>query len=132
MFNLFEVAWGLRNDTEYGADPDTQRMIRLAKAERAIRRLQRAIDTLPWHERSPFSDPIEDILFKNASTQERWVTDTETYLPKALLQIKKHEKMRNHSHGFYGTECTPRESCRSSQAHPLSCMHLSFHQPGTA
>jgi hypothetical protein len=48
MFDLFEVAWGLRNDTEHGADrlrndtehgadPVTQRMIRLAKAERAIR-----------------------------------------------------------------------------------------------
>jgi hypothetical protein len=36
MFDLFEVAWGLRNTTEHGVDPATQRMIRLAKAERAI------------------------------------------------------------------------------------------------
>jgi hypothetical protein len=47
MFDLFEVAWGLCNATEHGADPHTQRMIRLAKAERAIRRLYRAGETLP-------------------------------------------------------------------------------------
>jgi hypothetical protein len=59
MFDLLEVAWGLRNDNEHGADPETQRMIRLAKAEQAIRRLYRAIDTLPSHERSPLNDPMD-------------------------------------------------------------------------
>jgi hypothetical protein len=53
MFDLFDLAWGLRNDNEHGADPETQRMIRLAKAERAICRLYRAIDTLPSHDRFP-------------------------------------------------------------------------------
>jgi hypothetical protein len=54
MFDLFDLAWGLRNDNEHGADPETQRMIRLAKAKRAIRRLYRAIYTLPSYERFPF------------------------------------------------------------------------------
>jgi hypothetical protein len=74
MFDLFEVAWGLRDATEDGADPLTQRMIRLAKAERAIRRLYRAIDELPSHERFPFSDPMEDLLATTVATQERWVS----------------------------------------------------------
>jgi hypothetical protein len=52
---MFDLAWGLRNDNEHGADPETQRMIRLAKAERA----------LPSHERFPFRDPMEDILARN-------------------------------------------------------------------
>jgi hypothetical protein len=32
---MFDLAWGLRNANEHGVDPETQRMIRLAKAERA-------------------------------------------------------------------------------------------------
>jgi hypothetical protein len=143
-----DVARRLRNATEHGADPDTQRMIRLAKSERAIRRLYRAIDDLPPHERFPFGDPM--ILATTVSTQERWVSDTETYLPKAFKRIKRQGKMHNHSleeHGFYGTKRIgklvgffslhvfsqfPLESCRSSQAHPFSFMLLSFHKPGTA
>jgi hypothetical protein len=103
---MFDVAWGLRNDNEHGIDPETQRVIRLAKAERAIRRLYRAIDELPLHERFPFSDPMETV-----STQKRWVSDTEAYLPKAFKRIKRQEKMHNHSlevYGFYGTKRTPR------------------------
>jgi hypothetical protein len=95
MFDLFEVTWGLRNDTEHGADPDTQRMIRLAKAERSIRRLYRAIDELPSHERFPFSDPMEDLLATTLSTQERWVSLTEAYLPIAFKRINKQD---NDSH----------------------------------
>jgi hypothetical protein len=71
MSDLLDLAWELRNDTEHGTDPERQRMIRLAKAERAIRRLYRAIDTLSSHERFPFSDPMEDRLAKTASTRER-------------------------------------------------------------
>jgi hypothetical protein len=101
----FDLAWGLRNDNEHGAEPETQRMIRLAKAEWAIRRLYRAIDELPSHERFPFSDPMEGLLAETASTQERWVSDTEAYLPKAFKCIKGQEKLYNHvleEHGFYG------------------------------
>jgi hypothetical protein len=98
MFDLFEVAWGLRNAPENGADPETQRMIRLAKAERAIRRLYRAIDELPPHERFPFSDPMEDLLATTASTQERWVSLTEAYPPKVFKRLKKQEKYRPRGH----------------------------------
>jgi hypothetical protein len=111
MFDLLDLAWGLRNDNEHGADPETQRMIRLVKAERAIRRLYCAIDELPSHERFPFSEPMEDILAKTASTQERWVSDTEAYLPKAFKRIKNQKKLRNHAleeYGFYGTKRIPR------------------------
>jgi hypothetical protein len=79
MFDLFDLAWGMRNDNEHGMDPETQRMIRLSKAKWAIRRLYRAVDTLPSHKRFPFSDPMEDLLAKTASTQEHWVSDTEAY-----------------------------------------------------
>jgi hypothetical protein len=144
-----------RNDNENGAEPETQSMIRLAKAEWAIRRLYRAIDELPSHERFPFSYPMEDVFAETASTQESWVPDTEAYLPKAFTRIKKQEKMNNHAleeYGFYGIRSAllefigelvgffslyvffrfRLESCRSSQAHPFSFTLLSFYQPGTA
>jgi hypothetical protein len=104
MFDLFELAWGLRNDTEHGADPHTKRMIRVVKVERAIRRLYRA------GERFPFSDPMEDLLATTDSTQERWVSLTEAYLPKAFKRIKKQDYIRNHSieeYGFHGKQHTP-------------------------
>jgi hypothetical protein len=154
MFDLFELAWGLRNDTEHGTDPETQCMIRLAKVERAIRHLYHAIDELPSHERFPFSDPIEDLLATTASTQERWVSDTEAYLPKDFKRIKNQKERRNHAleeYGFYGRSAFLEfigklvgffslhvfsqfhlESCRRSQAHPFAFVLLSFHQPGTA
>jgi hypothetical protein len=93
---------------------------------------------------------MEDLLATTVSTQERWVSLTEAYLPKVFKRLKKQAKIHNHSleeygfeYGFHGTQRTPEfigmlvpqfhlESCRSSQAHPLSIMHLSFHQPGTA
>jgi hypothetical protein len=100
-----------RGATEYGADPDTQRIIRLAKAERAIRRLYRAGETLPSCERFPFSDPMEDLLATTVSTQERWVSQVEAYLPKVFKRLKKQAKIGNHSleeygfeHGFHGTQ----------------------------
>jgi hypothetical protein len=39
--------WGLRNADEHGADLETQRTIRLAKCERAIRRLYHTGESLP-------------------------------------------------------------------------------------
>jgi hypothetical protein len=115
MFDLFELAWGLRNATEHGVDPHTKRMIRLAKAERAIRRLYRAGERLPSCERFPFSDPMEDLLATTVSTQERWVSQVEAYLPKVFKRLKKQAKIGNHSleeygfeHGFHGTQRTPR------------------------
>jgi hypothetical protein len=80
MFDLFDLVWGMRNADEYGVDLETQRLIRLAKCERAIRRLYSAGASLPHHERHPFRDPIEDVLSKSLCRQERWVTLTEEYL----------------------------------------------------
>jgi hypothetical protein len=49
MFDLFDLAWGMRNADEHGVDLETQRLIRLAKCERAIRRLYSAGASLPHH-----------------------------------------------------------------------------------
>jgi hypothetical protein len=109
MFDLFELAWVLRNFDEHGADLETQRMIRLAKAERAIRRLYREGDSLPTYGSFPFNDPMEDILTKTVSSQESWITKTEAFLPKALWRIKTHKQMHNHSIPEYcGADRTPR------------------------
>jgi hypothetical protein len=109
MFDLFELAWGLRNADEHGADLETQRMISLAKAEWAIRRLYREGDSLPTYDRFPFSHPMEDILTRTVSSQERWITKTEAFLPKALRRIKTQEKRKNHSiKKFFGADRTPR------------------------
>jgi hypothetical protein len=71
----------MRNADEHGADLETQRRIRLAKYERAIRRLYRAGNILPPHERHPFRDPIADELSKSLCNQERWVTLIERVPP---------------------------------------------------
>jgi hypothetical protein len=49
MFDLFDVAWRLRNADEHGADLEPQRMINLAKCERAIRHLYHTGESLPLH-----------------------------------------------------------------------------------
>jgi hypothetical protein len=54
---------------------------------------------------------MEDILATTASTQERWVSNTDAYLPKAVKRIKRQEKMHNHlleEYGLYGTKRTSR------------------------
>jgi hypothetical protein len=79
MFDLFDLARGMRNADEHGADLETQRLIRLAKCERAIHRLYHDGDLLPHHERHPFRDPIDDVLSKSLCKRERWVTLTEEY-----------------------------------------------------
>ena len=68
MFNLFDLAWGLRNADEHGVDLETQRMIRLAKCERAIRRLYHTSESLPPHERHPFRDGMDDVSSKSLPT----------------------------------------------------------------
>jgi hypothetical protein len=62
---MFDLALGMRNADEHGADLETQRLIRLAKCERAICRLYRTGDLLAHHEKHPFRDPIEDVLSKS-------------------------------------------------------------------
>jgi hypothetical protein len=110
MFDLFDLAWGLRNIDEHGVDLETQRMIRLATAERAIRRLFRAGESLPSHERYPFDEsPMEDILATTVSSQESWIAKTEAFLPKARRRILKQFKKRNHSvKEYFGAKRTPR------------------------
>ena len=54
IFELFDLVWGLRNKDEHGAEPETQRLIKLAKCERAIRRLYEKSISLLYCERHPF------------------------------------------------------------------------------
>jgi hypothetical protein len=109
MFDLFELVWGLCNGDEHGVDPETQRMISLANAERAIRRLYRAGDSLPTYDRFPFSDPMEDVLTRTVSAQKRWIKSTEAFLIKALRRIKSQERKKNRSiKEFFGEDITPR------------------------
>jgi hypothetical protein len=111
MFDLFGLAWGVRNADEHGADLETQRLIRLAKCERAIRRLYLAGDLLPHHERRPFRDPIDDVLSKSLCKQERWVTLTEEYLPGAAKRVKDQQETGQRSLTAYaGWSRTPRPS----------------------
>jgi hypothetical protein len=73
-------------------------MIRLAKCERAIRRLYHAGESsLPLHERHPFRDPMETILSKSVCSQERWVSMTEDYLPAARRRVKEQTQKSQHS-----------------------------------
>jgi hypothetical protein len=84
FFELFDLIWGLRNADEHGADEDTQRLICLAKCERAIRRLYDKGEDLSYAERHPFRDAIEDLLQQPVSAQELWIDKTEAYLRKAF------------------------------------------------
>jgi hypothetical protein len=92
VFDLFDLAWGLRNEAEHGADIETKRLIRLAKCERAIRRLYHEGESLPYHESHPFREPMEDLLSKTVIIQERWSSLTEEYLPVALRRVRRMDK----------------------------------------
>jgi hypothetical protein len=92
VFDLFDLAWGLRNEAEHGADIETKRLIRLAKCERAIRRLYHEGESLPYHESHPFREPMEDLLSKTVIIQERWISLTEEYLPVALRRVRRMDK----------------------------------------
>ncbi len=111
MFDLFDFAWGMRNETVHGADVETQRLIRASKCERAIRRLYLAGESLPYHERHPFRDPIDDVLSKSLCQQERWVTLTEEFLPKAKKRVKAQQQTGQRSlTAYYALSSTPRIS----------------------
>jgi hypothetical protein len=131
MFDLFDLAWGMQNADEHGGDLETQRLIRLAKCERAIRRLYHAGNLLPLHERHPFRDPIDDVLSKSLCKQERWVTLTEEYLPGAAKRVKDQRQTGQRSLTAYaGWSRTPRPSQLDGRDYSLP--FYSGQQPGTA
>ena len=88
FIDLFELLWGLRNEDQHGNDADTERLIRVSKCERAIRRLYDKGGKLPYCERHPFRDPIDTLLSKPVTDQELWILQTERYLPKVLRRIR--------------------------------------------
>ena len=97
FIGLFELLWGLRNETEHGVDFDTQQLIRLATCERAIRRLYSKGEELPDGERYPFRTcTMEELLQKPVHDQELWITRTEDFLPKAFRRLRK-RKVANQS-----------------------------------
>jgi ribonuclease HI len=87
-YDLFDLIWGLRNADEHGADVDTQRLIRISKCERAIRRLYDKGEDLPYAERHPFRDPIEDLLQQPVLNQELWISKTGDFLVKASKRAR--------------------------------------------
>ena len=88
IFSIFELIWGIRNATEHGAEPETQRLIRLAKCERSIRRLYLQGEALPHHERHCFRDEMEVLLARPVSEQELWISTTIGFLYRALRRVK--------------------------------------------
>jgi hypothetical protein len=108
MFDLFDLAWGLRNADEHGVDLETQSIIRLARCERAIRRLYHIGALLPLHERHPFRDPMEDVLSKSLCRQESWIRMTEDYLPAAKRRVAEQQQTGQRSlTEFFELSCTP-------------------------
>ena len=87
-YDLFELIWGLRNADEHGADTDTQRLIRISKCERAVRRLYDKGEDLPYAERHPFRDSVEHLLNQSVVNQELWITKTSSYLDKAFKRAR--------------------------------------------
>ena len=87
-YDLFDLLWSLRNADEHGADADTQRLIRVSKCERTIRRLYDKGEDLPYAERHPFREPIEDLLLQTVTNQELWITQTNGYLARALQRAR--------------------------------------------
>jgi hypothetical protein len=96
-FDLFEVLWGLRNEHEHGADPETQKLIRLSKCERAIRRLYNQGLLLSIGERHPFRTDIDVLLAQSVRNQELWISKTEEYLPKAFKRMRNLARIRQPS-----------------------------------
>jgi hypothetical protein len=117
---------GVRNADEHGADLVTQRLIRLANCERAIRRLYRTGELLPPHERHPFR---EAVLSKSLCNQQRWFTLTEEYLPGVTKRVKDQQEMGQRSLTvYYGWSRTPRFVQLDGRNSSLPT--YSFHQPG--
>ena len=94
---FFESLWALRNEDQHGCDADTERLIRVSKCERAIRRLYDKGEKLPYWEQHPFRAPIEDLLSTSVTDQELWISQTERYLPKVLRRIRKRGKIKQHA-----------------------------------
>ena len=95
FYNTFFHLWKLRNNDEHGANPATQRAARMSKCARSILRLYNAGNDLPYAERHPFRDSMDDLLQQPVQMQELWITKTETYLRGA------HHRQRDR------TQCQP-------------------------
>ena len=97
FIELFETLWALRNEDQHGNEADTERLIRVSKCERAIRRLYDKSEGLPHCESHPFRSPMEHILSRPVADQELWILQTERYLPKALRRIRNRGKIKQHA-----------------------------------
>jgi len=94
FFDLFEALWKLRNAVEHGTDPAEQRVVRLARTNRAIRRLYEKGKSLSYHERRPFREDKEVLLAKTLAEKELWVHHTEILLAQAFKRDKQREKLQ--------------------------------------
>jgi hypothetical protein len=94
-FGLFEHLWAARNRVQHGDDPESSRIIRLAKCERAINRLYAASDKIPVADRYPFDCQTKDsLLAKTVDDQESWVTKTADFLRKASARNRARGRLQ--------------------------------------
>jgi hypothetical protein len=84
FFETFEALWVIRNEAEHGNNRETERLIRLTKCERAVRRLYEKGNDLPYAEQHPFRDQIDDLLQQPVQMQELWIDKTTAFLCKAF------------------------------------------------
>jgi ribonuclease HI/exonuclease III len=84
FYETFELLWAQRNEAEHGIDHETERLIRLTKCDRAVRRLYDKGEDLPYAERHPFRDSMDDLLQQPLQMQELWIDKTTAFLRKAF------------------------------------------------
>jgi hypothetical protein len=92
FFDLFELLWGLCNEQEHRADPESQTLIRRTNCERAIRRLYHQGSSLPYGEKHLFCTDIDELLAQPVLNQELWISKTEASLPGAFSRSRKSAK----------------------------------------
>ena len=86
---FFEKVWQNRNDTQHGVSPETILAQRTKLADRGIRRLYRAGESLTDVERQPFRLSIADMLELPISRKENWILETDRGMSAARSRDKR-------------------------------------------
>jgi hypothetical protein len=83
FITFFEKIWKLRNETQFGVTPESKVAKRTKIADRGIRSLYKAGETLSYHERQPFRLSLASMLALPIATKESWVQDTRRWMTPA-------------------------------------------------
>ena len=86
---FFEKVWQNRNDSQHGVSPETILAQRTKLADRGIRRLYRAGESLTDVERQPFRLSIAEMLELPISRKENWILETDRGMPAARSRDKR-------------------------------------------